>query len=301
VNSATSASTSRFTRYAREKRAVASTHARRQQRLEPALRHGDVGTGAQPKVDARDAPAAIEVVLDRSNVHHRVTQSAVGACMSGNAQRKVVQSRLRDHAIADVNTQPLRGRRAGKKRVAAQRVEASTGCVVPPRLRLRRCAAPGGGAIRALGRPGGAHGNERGIDRRCAKHIDAEDGKRLVTIAQLHVDFDDGTGDRDVAIARKRRIQHLVEAGARAAHFEIRIARQQREARRQFADRGPIDEIDRVAECYAERDGHDGDERAAAKRRTHAAGHRTRNREASGDRHSKSAGEAACNPPAVSR
>src|SRR5437764_13069214 len=35
------------------------------------------------------------------------------------------------------------------------------GDVYPPRLRLRRCAAPLGGVIRALGRPGGADGETR--------------------------------------------------------------------------------------------------------------------------------------------
>ncbi len=39
----------------------------------------------------------------------------------------------------------------------------------PPRLRLRRCAVPGGGVIRALGRPGGAgNGPPRLRLRRCA-------------------------------------------------------------------------------------------------------------------------------------
>src|SRR5947207_10177162 len=42
------------------------------------------------------------------------------------------------------------------RRIDAQRI---VRCIEdgPPRLRLRRCAAPRGGAIRALGRPCGAH------------------------------------------------------------------------------------------------------------------------------------------------
>src|SRR5579864_1498041 len=53
--------------------------------------------------------------------------------------------------------QPSRGRARESRRFAGAWAARVMVIGVPPRLRLRRCAAPRGGGIRALGRPGGAH------------------------------------------------------------------------------------------------------------------------------------------------
>src|SRR6185312_16619402 len=60
-----------------------------------------------------------------------------------------------DDRIALVATHRVR---VGGERIPAKRKEraANRGGVIPPRLRLRRCAAPRG-AIRVLGRPGDTH------------------------------------------------------------------------------------------------------------------------------------------------
>ena len=250
VNSATSASTLRFTRYARDSRAAAAMPAcrrccdkpGRQQCLHALRELSDVGARRCAQVDARQPAAQSERILDGGDVHHRVTQRPAAARRTGDAQRQRRAARCDVDGVAIVNAQPACCGRAGKQRVASQRIHP-----VP------RCA------------------DERRRDRSRAKHVDAYERQRRVATAHRDIGFDDGARDGDAVEPREQRIECLVEAGARPAHLEIGISGKRRKSRRKLVHRGTIDELDGVAERDTERDRNDGEQRAPADERAHAA------------------------------
>jgi hypothetical protein len=214
----------------------------RQQCLHALRERSDVGARRCAQVDARQPAAQSERILDGSDVHHRVTQRPAATRHTGDAQRQRCAARCDVDGVAIVNAQPACCGRAGKQRVASQRIHP-----VP------RCA------------------DERRRDRSRAKHVDAYERQRRVATAHRDIGFDDGARDGDAVELREQRIECLVEAGARPAHLDICISGKRRKSRRKLVHRGTIDELDGVAERDTERDRNDGEQRAPADERAHAA------------------------------
>ncbi len=89
------------------------------------------------------------------------------------------------------------------------------------------------------------------------------------------VDFDDGTRYGYTVGLREQRVERFVEAGARAAHFEVGVARQRREPGCKLAHGSAVDEFDGIAERDPECDRNDRQQRASAQRAKAAADHGT--------------------------
>jgi hypothetical protein len=91
--------------------------------------------------------------------HPRFVRRQCTDCM--NRPVRIADQRCPRQLIAHRACRRRLRKRAGK----------TSGCrVIPPRLRLRRCAAPRGGAIRALGRPGSAHATATRTRASCSAH-----------------------------------------------------------------------------------------------------------------------------------
>ena len=226
VNSATSASTSRFTRYARDSRArgrhAGLRRSRRQRRAAaaPATRcakRSDVGARRSAQVDARQ-PAARRTHPARPRCPSpRSAGAAAAARVPATRSVHVARRRLHVDGVAVVHARAS-ARRPALRNSASARSRSSAVVGVAP------TSAGVIAAARNASTPTMRSASSRPRDRA--------------------LDFDDGARDRDAVDAREQRIERFVEAGARPAHFEIGIAGQRRQSRsRSSFDRGTIDEL----------------------------------------------------------
>ncbi len=259
VKSATSASTSRFTRYDRDSPALAASVVCGRCALTPAGSCSrsavgecrDIDARSKPKVDAADPADAVERLLRAGDVHHREALRTAGGKLAGNAQRHVGEPDLHANFVADPHRE--RAHRGGRdeQRVRTQRVEP-----------LRR------------------RGDEPGLDESGTEDIDADDPERVVAARELRVDLDHGTRHGHARQPREHRIDALVEPGTRPAHLEIGLAGKRLHALRELVHRRLVDELHRVAERDAERDREHGERGTHPVLRERAPQHRTGGREA---------------------
>ena len=214
VKSATSASTSRFTRYARVSRAVDSSALRGVDTPTPggsdaairSQRRRRVEAGLEAQVDARQRADATEGVLCAGDVHDAHDGAGVGGNAARHAQAHGVAAALHDEIVTRCDVQPRRRGGAQEHRVGPQQVD-----------RLRRIA------------------DQRRRDGRRAQRVDAEDRQAALAARQRGVELQHGARDRHRLVAREACIDGFVEAGAAALHLQVRIAGQRGEARREFA------------------------------------------------------------------
>ena len=233
VNSATRASTLRFTRYARDMRAVTAAlscgvaigDTGWQHRRQPRAQRRDVRARARAHVDAGKRAPAAEHVLRGGDVHHREALARLGP------------DATRDRS--DVARSPVWTAMRSPRSAPSHAAVAALTNTVSGSQEVERVV-------------GGSQ--ERRRDERRAKRVDAVDPQRIRAADDLGIDLHHRARHRDVVGARDAREQHLVEAAARTANLEVRRARHRLHPAHEFGHRGPVDRRHREAERDAQRD-----------------------------------------------
>jgi hypothetical protein len=113
--------------------------------------------------------------------------------------------------------------------------------------------------------------HERGLDVAGAEDVDAHDVQRVGAAREPGVELDARARRGDLRQLGDGRVDGFGKPGAGPANFEVGVARERLHAQRKLVDRGPVDELDRVTERDAERNGYHGKQRARAVVRQRAA------------------------------
>jgi len=189
------------------------------------------------QIDARQLAEAREAPLCGRDVHHRdALPGPRPDDAARHAQMHIGRTAAQRHGLAGAHAEPLL--RGGREEdgVAGEGVERAA-------------------AVR--------HTRQIGRDAARAEHVDAEHFQRRGAIRHGHVEFEHGAGERDAGLCRESWIGAFIERGLCAAHLQVSLARQAARRRREFVERGAVDQLHGVAECDAERDGRNRDQGAA--------------------------------------
>ena len=213
-------------------------HAGRQQRSHGVLNGEWVRARRQPQVDAIEPPEPIEPPLRGADVEHAERLAVfAGRQQAGDAQLHGIERDLHVECVADLELEGLGRCRAEPDGVLGQQSVALRG--------------------------GGTGRGQRRLQFRRTKRVDADELQGAVATRQSRLRLDHRTRHRDARDRGQSGEQGLVEAEPGRLHGQVRHAEQAARGELHLVRRDAIDQVDREPERHAERDGDDGEQRAA--------------------------------------